>query len=113
MTIVILGTLLGIAWTVIVFMAGYAVGNEVGKEGTNKPWFEDEEEVSWRPVIGATGATGPKGDTGPRGPMGNAGPPGEDFLDRELPGYNMTGREWVESVENRLTRIGRKAGMSL
>lgn len=110
MTIVILGTLLGIAWTVIVFMAGYAVGNEVGKEGTNKPWFEDQEEVSWRPVIGATGATGA---TGPKGDRGDQGPPGEDFLDRELPGYHMTGREWIESVENRLTRIGRKAGLSL
>jgi hypothetical protein len=61
---------------------------------------------------GPAGPIGPVGLTGAMGPPGEQGPPGPGIEDAKL-SNGMTVQEFADHVFSRLTRVERKAGMSV
>lgn len=80
-------------WTIVVCSVGY-VGGKQSVEQLNE---------------GIQGPEGPQGPDGPRGASGPMGPPGKCEHAEEV----VQLREEVVALKSRMTRVERKAGMSV
>lgn len=119
----ILWILVGVFWTVLVLIAGYKAGFDSGLEETesrtpiqlpNTYNFaqtlsltdEDYQRIVAEVLEGVVvpvPADGKKGDQGPKGPGVN-----EALLKN-----GMTVQEWADATDDRLRRVGRKAGLDV
>lgn len=109
----ILGVLCGLMAAVLLLTIGYVSGKQVAKDEAEKNKEEDSERYLEGPGIGLQGPTGPMGATG------NPGPPGRDGETPDArnlivdPDLELSLMEWKAAVESRLTRVEKKAGMSV
>lgn len=105
---IVLGVVCGLLFTFIVLLFGYSAGKLEGKK-----------EASTNVYNGEMGLPGPAGPAGPNGSDGNPGPPGPpgktpDAKDLIVdPALKLTLDEWKLAVESRLTRVEKRAGMSV
>ncbi len=107
----ILWVIIIVLWTILVatafFLAGQAMGRDEAKKfdgslpGTSPDFIEGPQ--------GPTGLPGCDGEPGPPGPRGPKGPGIKDEVFHD----GMTVEQWRNSVDSRLTRVERKAGMSV
>lgn len=106
MTFYLISSLVLGFWTLGVLYLGYHAGRKSAPA-----------RITYEGGIGPTGAPGPPGAPGTdgldgeRGPAGPPGPPGNVggwHLDN-----GMTLQEWANAVDQRFTRVERKAGMSV
>lgn len=102
----ILWVIVAVLWTIVVLGIGFGGGMQYKKDQAG--------ETTFRESIGPMGPAGKDGSPGLRGPEGLPGPPGPaaDVLGTELPNGMVLG-EWITAVDNRFTRVERKAGMSV
>ena len=97
---IVLWVIIGILWTFVVGVAFYSVGAKS---------IEKHEEGLQGPP-GPAGPTGPAGMIGMDGKDGEPGPPGPEGPPGAVPNEFM---ERISAIESRLTRVERKAGMSV
>lgn len=104
--------LFAIIWTILIFIVGFSAGKQAEKD--TKHESEWKPNTDYIPITGPTGMMGPMGEEGPQGPPGPPGP-GFDLLGAhiDVEGVDMSFEEWVGHVSRRLTRVERKAGMSV
>lgn len=101
--------LLGVVYVLSLFLVGF-ISQQMG--------IEEGEKKASQNVYNEYGAMGPEGPPGPQGMSGRdgndgpPGPPGPGIKDEILPN-GMSLEEWHRSVEDRLTRVSRRAGMSV
>jgi len=102
---------IGILWTVVILIIAYFAGMYAGKEEAQKE-FEGKVSNVFNQTV--QGPPGPVGPMGPKGEPGLPGPPGPSVEEWEVPGtLGMKLPEWINYVSDRMTRVERKAGMSV
>lgn len=103
----ILWVVIAILWTVVVLVVGFAAGTQYKKNQ------EGIEGTLLEGLQGPPGEAGTDGLDGQPGPPGPPGPPFDIGTYTLESAHGMTLEEWVKSVNERFTRVERRAGMSV
>lgn len=94
-------------FVVLALILGYSAGKQEGKKEAKTDVYNQ---------YGEPGPSGPPGPMGMSGRDGEPGPPGKTPDAKNLivdPALKLTLAEWKLAVESRLTRVEKKAGMSV
>ncbi len=106
----ILWVVIAVFWTALVLIAGYASGRIEGEKKASENVYNAYGEPGPPGPVGATGAMGAPGADGVPGKDGKTPDANDLIVD---PNLELTLAEWKNSVDTRLTRVERKAGMSV
>lgn len=97
LNVALIGLLLTVSW---------AYGQLMKRKDT-------DDSHDFTPTVGPMGPTGAMGMPGQQGPPGSPGPPGPGPETWIVPGTDLTLPEWCQSIDDRVTKAARRAGMSV